>query len=53
MRLIARTPQALDIVRKPRIDAVGLKADNFLAAFDNGKEKAIVVVQIPSMNTQL
>lgn len=51
--MIARVPQALDIVFGPRIDAVGRNGDNFLAAFANGKEKDKLDTQIPSMNTQL
>lgn len=47
---MARTPQALDSVCHPRIEAVGRFFDSFLAALANGSENAIVSVQMPSLH---
>jgi hypothetical protein len=48
---MASTPHALERVWGPRIDAVGRFGESFAAAFESGKLNAIVIGQIPSMNT--
>jgi hypothetical protein len=47
----AKTPQALNIVCAPRIDAVGRSGASFEAAFDKGKVNAIEITQIPELFT--
>jgi hypothetical protein len=49
---MARTPHAENNVWGLRIDAVGCFFDSFFAALDRGSEKAIVIGQIPSRNSQ-
>jgi len=51
-KLITKTPMALLKVCKPRIEAVGRVLDRRSAGLARGNVNAIVIVQIPSMNTQ-
>jgi hypothetical protein len=52
MKLINKMPRKLDIVCKPRIDAVGRDGAKRAAGLAKGSVKAKEMVQTPSMKTQ-